>query len=197
LKPNLGAASSAELVKHLSNPNGWHRQTAHRLLLERLDRSVIADLKTVAASGPSAESRTHALWLLHAYSALEPNEVERAMKDSDARVRENALQLSDFFLKDSKPLADEVLALAADSDPHVRFQAALSIGEWKDRRLIPTLSGIAHRDSSDPWFRIAILSSVGDAASEFFHVVLAKGESWTDASLSVDAVASLVAVFAR
>ena len=185
LKPNLGAASSAELVKLLANPNGWHRQTAHRLLLERQDRSVIADLKTMAASGPSAESRTHALWLLHAYSALDPNEVERAMKDPDARVRENALQLSDFF-RDAKPLADQVFALAGDPDPHVRFQAALSIGEWKDRRVIPTLAGIAHRDSGDPWFRMAILSSVGDAASEFFHVVLAKGEGWTDPQLLVD-----------
>src|SRR6202011_564547 len=45
LKPNLGAASSAELVKQLANPNGWHRVTAQRLLLDRQDRSIIPDLK--------------------------------------------------------------------------------------------------------------------------------------------------------
>jgi len=185
-KPNLGTASSAELVKLLASSNGWHRQTAHRLLLERLDRAVTADLKTLAASGSLAESRTHALWLLHAYSALEPTEVERAMKDSDSRVRENAIQLGESLVKDSKPLTDRVLALAGDPDPHVRFQAALSIGDLRDPRVIPALAGIAHRDSSDPWFRMAILSSVGDAASEFFHLVLAKGESWTDPQLLID-----------
>ena len=84
LKPNLGAASSAELVKHLANPNGWHRQTAHRLLLERQDHAVIPDLKTMAAAGPTPEARVHALWLLRAYSALQASDVERATKDSDA-----------------------------------------------------------------------------------------------------------------
>src|SRR5262249_50134196 len=55
LKPGLGAASTAELVKQLANPNGWHRQTAHRLLLERQDRSAVAGLKAMAADGPSPE----------------------------------------------------------------------------------------------------------------------------------------------
>ena len=43
-----GELSSAELVKHLANTNGWHRATAHRLLLERQDRSAVPALKTMA-----------------------------------------------------------------------------------------------------------------------------------------------------
>ena len=82
LKPNLGAASSADLVKHLANANGWHRQTAHRLLLERQDRSAIPDLKTMAATGASPEARVHALWLLQALRRLDAADVERAMKDA-------------------------------------------------------------------------------------------------------------------
>ena len=30
---------SADLVKTLEHPNGWHRDAAHRLLLERLDKT--------------------------------------------------------------------------------------------------------------------------------------------------------------
>jgi putative membrane-bound dehydrogenase-like protein len=191
LKPNLGAASSAELVRQLANPNGWHRQTAHRLLLERQDRAVIPELKAMAANGPSPEARVHALWLLRAYSALQAPDVERATKDSDARIRENALQLSEEFLGQSPELSQRLVALAADPDVHVRFQAALTLGEWKDGRALATLAEVAHRDSHDPWLRIAILSSVAEAADPFFHMVLAKGEGWTDPQLPIDASAMI------
>ena len=191
LKPNLGTASSAELVKQLANPNGWHRQTAHRLLLERQDRFTAADLKAMAVTGPTPEARVHALWLLQAYAALDPADVERAMKDADPRVREHALQLSEFYLKASKPLAAGVIAMAADPDAHVRFQAALTLGEFQDTRYLSTLAEVAHRDSADPWFRIAILSSVADRAAPFFQILVAKGETWTDPQLAIEASAMI------
>jgi putative heme-binding domain-containing protein len=191
LKPNLGGASSPELVKQLANPNGWHRQTAHRLLLERQDRSVAADLKAMAVAGPTPESRVHALWLLHAYGALEPEDAERAMRDADSRVREHALQLSEYFLRDSKRLPAGLVALTVDPDARVRFQTALTLGEWKDVRALAVLADLAHRDSADPWFRIAILSSVADAAAPFFHLLVAKGETWTDPQLLVEASAMI------
>jgi putative membrane-bound dehydrogenase-like protein len=189
LKPNLGAASSAELVKQLANPNGWHRFTAHRLLLERQDRSAIPSLQTMAASGTSPEARVHALWLLQALSALAPGDVERSLKDADGRIRQNALRLSKGFLAESKPLAGAALAMTRDPDPHVQFQAALTIGDLKDSRALDALAQLAHERSSDVWFRLAILSSVADSASPFFHGLLAqggKGESWVDPQLVVE-----------
>lgn len=185
LKPGLGAASSAELVWQLGNPNGWHRQTAHRLLLERQDRAAIAELRA-AATAASPESRVHALWLLRAYSALQAADVERAMKDSDPRIRSHALQLSEELLKTSPALVAGVAARAGDADPQVQFQAALTIGELPGDRALPLLADLAHRHSADPWFRTAILSSVADNASRFFHTVLAKGESWSDPQMLIE-----------
>jgi hypothetical protein len=95
LKPNLGALDSAGLLKQLANPNGWNRVTSQRLLLERRDRAVIPDLKAMAVNGPSPEARVHALWLLRAFSALNADDVDRALKDADSRIRENALRLSE------------------------------------------------------------------------------------------------------
>jgi putative membrane-bound dehydrogenase-like protein len=185
LKPNLGALDSAGLVKQLANPNGWHRLTAQRLLLERQDRSVIPDLKTMALSGPTPEGRVHALWLLEELSALEASDVESALKDPDSRIRAHAVRLSEPFLNRSKPLAGAVLSMVNDPDLHVQFQTSLSLGELKDSRALTALEEMAHNRSSDSWFRVAILSSVADSASPFFHAVLAKGESWTDPQLLV------------
>jgi hypothetical protein len=79
----------------------------------------------------------------------------------------------------------------ADPDAHVRFQAALTRGVEGRPRALAALAEVAHRDSRDPWFRIAILSSVADAADPFFHMVLAKGESWTDPQLLNEASAMI------
>jgi putative membrane-bound dehydrogenase-like protein len=186
LKPNLGALSSSDLVKQLANTNGWHRWTAERLLLERQDRSAIPDLKAMAAGGPSPEARVHALWLLKSYSSLSPELVENALKDPDPRIRQNALQLSETFLNESKPLANAALGAAADSDPRVQFQAALTLGDLKDPKALAALVQLAHERSSDPWFRVAILSSAADSASPFYHALLAKGESWTDPQMLIE-----------
>ena len=111
LKPNLGAAGSAELVKLLENPNGWHRQTAHRLLLERQDRSAIPESEGGGGSGELRRKpvSTH-FGCYRPIGALDPAQVERAMKDADSRVRVQALQLSEFFLKGAASLAGSVCA---------------------------------------------------------------------------------------
>jgi len=81
--------------------------------------------------------------------------------------------------------------MAADPDAHVRFQAALTLGEFQDTRYLSTLAEVAHRDSADPWFRIAILSSVADRAAPFFQILVAKGETWTDPQLAIEASAMI------
>lgn len=186
LSPQLGSASSSELVRLLDSSNGWHRWTAHRLLLQRQDHAIIPDLKTTARAGTSPEGRVHALWLLQAYSALDPSQVAAALKDPDWRIRQNALQLSEPFLPQSKQLGRAVLAAAADTDPHVQFQAALTLGYLKDPGMLKALAELAHDHAADPWFRVAILSSVEDSASPFYHLLLAKGETWTDPQMLVE-----------
>jgi putative membrane-bound dehydrogenase-like protein len=185
-KTNIGSLSSSDLVKQLANPNGWDRWTAQRLLLEKQDRSVVDDLKKMAVAGPTPEGRVHALWLLKAYAALDPQTVEAALRDSDPRIRKNAIEASEDFLEKSKPVADAVLHAATDPDSHVQFQASLTMGGVKDERKLPVLAQLAHEKSSDPWFRIALLSSTANSASPFYQDLLAKGETWVDPQMLIE-----------
>src|SRR5207247_8962063 len=52
-KPNLSHAQSRDLVNHLEHENGWWRDNAQRLLVERRDRTVAAALEKVARQSPS------------------------------------------------------------------------------------------------------------------------------------------------
>src|SRR5258707_1097708 len=70
-------------------------------------------------------------------------------------------------------MMDAVLKLMNDSDPFVRFQLALSLGESKDIRSGEALGKLAANEMGDAWMRAAILSSATRQPAEILKAVLA------------------------
>lgn len=72
--PELAAASNAELIAALGNPNGWVRDTAQRLLLAR-DGDLTAALSDAALSARASDAHTlaalHAVWVLQGRGELQ------------------------------------------------------------------------------------------------------------------------------
>ncbi len=97
--PHLARAASADLIKALSNPNGWWRDTAQRLLVERDDVSVIPALQTKTASDPNQLARIHALWTLEGMEALDLPTVIKSLDDPEPKVRATAIRVSEPLLK--------------------------------------------------------------------------------------------------
>ena len=171
-QPRLGAASIAQLVAELENPNSWWRETAHRLIFERQDREAITSLREMMRDSQSAIARLHALWSLNGLDALSDDDLNVAVVDSDPHVREHAIRLSEPRLKDDADLFRSVLAGAFDENIRVRFQTALTLGEVDDERSTAALAWIAKRDVADPWSRIAVLSSLAESSVPFLLAVL-------------------------
>ena len=94
----ISRARSSELVKHLADENGWWRDTAQRLLVERQDRSIVPALEKMARKSPSSPGRLHAFYTLDGLGALKPELVTTSLRDSDPHVRDNAIRLSEQFL---------------------------------------------------------------------------------------------------
>jgi putative membrane-bound dehydrogenase-like protein len=167
-KPSLGKASLNELVQNLAHPNSWWRLTAQRLLVERQDCSVVLALAKLAHDSKSELGRAHALWTLDGLGALLDQLVLQALGDSSPGVREQALRLAEKRLARSEEVRQAVVRLANDSSPRVRFQAALILGETDSQSATLALGQIALRDLTDPWTRLAVLSSVRGRA----HILL-------------------------
>jgi mono/diheme cytochrome c family protein len=133
-KPALSKASSTELVKQLSHPNGWWRDTAQRLLSERADATVVPALQKLATADPNPVTRLHALWSLEGMSQLSAPTIEATLGDSNPKVRAAAIRLAEGPLRrvtNDSPTASlrtKVLALAVDTNPDVQIQLALSLG---------------------------------------------------------------------
>ena len=158
----LGSASAEELVRLLGHANGWHRRTAHRLLVERQDRRAVGGLEEVARAHGRPEARLQALWVLEGLDSLDPRLVQLALSDPHPAVRESALRLAESF---GSQLSSQILAMHRDSDARVAFQAALTIG---DLPIAPSstdaLAAVLHRFPDDRWFHIAVLSAPAVAA---------------------------------
>jgi putative membrane-bound dehydrogenase-like protein len=163
-KPELRKAPTADLVKHLADPNPWWRLTAQRLLVERQDKEAVKPLRKLVSESASAQGRAHALWALHGLKSLDDASLERGLKDKEAGVREQTLRLAEERLALSARLCAVTAALADDSSPRVRFQLAFSVGEADAPELVSALAKVARRDIDDPWTQTAVLSSARKTA---------------------------------
>jgi putative membrane-bound dehydrogenase-like protein len=162
---DLGKLETRDLVALLDRPNGWTRTTAQRLLLERMDPAAWGPLRELAVSGTPL-GRLQAAWMLEAYGRVDLDLVVRLMLDREPRLRENGALLAERWVKESRAVEETVTALAQDPDGRVRFQAALTLGEVDQDRILGPLARIAERGADDRWTRLAIASAVPTRAGK-------------------------------
>jgi putative membrane-bound dehydrogenase-like protein len=156
--PNLERAPASEL--RLGGPDGWFRDTAQRLLIERGGPAAAQDVKRDFKKWELPQGRGYTLETLHQLNALDEATLRSALGDRDARVRQTAIRLSEPRLKQSPELGRQLSKLADDRDARVRLQVALSARECDDEIKLGILERMAHRDDLDVFMERAIRSSV-------------------------------------
>ncbi len=130
----FGKMTTAELVTALALANGWHRDTAARLLHQRQDKSAIPALialaEKLAENAEAPESRLVVLQVLRGLAALDDATLAIFLRDKDADVRAGTVRLC--------AKADLIAPLADDPSPRVRNEVA-----WTLIALAPTDALIA------------------------------------------------------
>ena len=129
--PKLSEGTSSELIRLLAHRNGWHRDTAQRLLVERRDLEAVPLLREYAFDHRNDVARIHALWTLDGIGALTAANVLKAMSDPEPQVRVHALRMAEPLLAEAsnREIIARVAQLLSDSSPLVRQQAVFSLGE--------------------------------------------------------------------
>jgi mono/diheme cytochrome c family protein/glucose/arabinose dehydrogenase len=153
--------SSAELVETLSHPNGWWRDTAQRILVERADKSVAPDLTKLASAATDWRVRLHALWTLDGIDAIEPGAVTAALHDTSRDVRASAVRLAERWLgQTNHPIQAAVLERQDDPDWTVRQQLAASLGSLPPGGRESAIVTLLDRHGDDPIIVDAALSGL-------------------------------------
>ncbi len=130
--PRMNDETPAQLVAHLSNPIGWWRDTAQRLLVLKQDKSVVPALQQLARTSNSLVGRFHALWTLEGLGALDAALVREQMKDPNPRMRIQAIRASESLYKAGNRTFDaDYRAMAEDPDTDVSIQAMLTLNVLK------------------------------------------------------------------
>lgn len=165
---SLSSASNAELVTLLGHRNGWHRDTAARLLYERQAKDAVPLLTKLLAESKVSLARLHALGALDGLQALDAGLIEAALADADAHVRERGVLLTEKWAatRASTRLMEKLATLADDPDERVRFQVAFTLGTLLQADsaehaplLAPAFVGLAKRDHAHAWIAPAVLSA--------------------------------------
>jgi putative membrane-bound dehydrogenase-like protein len=197
---DLSGADTARLVALLRHPNGWHRDTAQRLLFEQGDPAAGPLLEALLRdpSGP-ATAKLHALGLLASSGRFRGESVEVALRDAAAPVRERALRLLRHGDGVTGPLPEPAIAaLSADADPRVRFELALGLGVWLAREPGPVLREalvtLARRDHGHPWIGPAVLAGAPGVVGEVLFPALAADEGFVAAAGDGEFLPRLVSV---
>ncbi|NOY29937.1 MAG: c-type cytochrome [Planctomycetes bacterium] len=184
--PQMSSATNRELVKLLEEKNAWTRETAARLLLELEDLDVGEELETVARKSKLPAARVAALKILSATKSLTPAIVKTLLADSHPGVRHQAVVLAQRWMSDTESLRSEVLALARDADPRVRFQVALSLAPMQSQAEVDALKHIAILGVDDIWTRRAVALSAADVAADLLRAFLADS-AWRAEGMSLGA----------
>ncbi|MBY5957191.1 c-type cytochrome [Membranicola marinus] len=155
---DMVALSDQELVELLGHENAWYRRNAQRLLLDRENPEAIPLLKEMVRSGSSALGRLHAAWTLEGMNALSSDLVVQLLHDPIPGVRENAVKLSETFLKDGE-IQRALLALHSDENARVRFQLMCTLGSLDTPEANQARDAMVVQNVSDSWFQVAALSA--------------------------------------
>ncbi|PHR90928.1 MAG: hypothetical protein COA78_34365, partial [Blastopirellula sp.] len=169
---DMSRLSGKQLAAEIASPRHWRRQTAHRILVQRNDASVVTLLARTAKESKETAVVLHALYVLRDLRQLKPDDVIAAIKSPDAGVRVHGLRLAEPLLDTDVAVKQTVFALVADTDSAVRLQLALSLGESRDLAAIPLLAQLAITASDEPWLDTAIGSSVTDRAEHLIAALL-------------------------
>jgi mono/diheme cytochrome c family protein/glucose/arabinose dehydrogenase len=130
--PRMNNETPAQLVAHLSHPNGWWRDTAQQLLVLKQDKSVVPALQLIVRSSKNLLARFHAMWTLEGLGSLKPALVRQLMEDSEPRMRIQAIRASETLYKaGDRSFASDYGRMANDPDVDVVIQALLTMNRWK------------------------------------------------------------------
>lgn len=158
----IAPINTQQLVERLSDPNGWWRMTAQRLLVSEADTSAISILQQHLSDQESAEGRLHILWTLHGLGSLSIENIRTALSDPHPGVRENAVRLAEIDSKGSDILEKDLVQLASDPSIRVRYQVLKTLGRMN---MTPAESrraqeSILREDIEDQWIQVAALLSM-------------------------------------
>ena len=169
----LSSASNPEIVDLLAHHNGWYRDMAQRMLVDRSDNDIIDALEQLILTSTNRFAKLHALWTLEGLGYSDLDFFLKALKDSDPQVKTAALRIMEQEAV-KKPQGLEVLkrTLLDSSLRLPELQVALTAGSLNGADKYSLLADILSRHPGSQVYRDAVISSLHQEEYPFLTSIL-------------------------
>ena len=122
--PDFSQMDSKTLLSWLKHPNGTLRDTARRLIIEKQGRSIVPALNSIIEKSTNHLEVIAALWTLEGLNSVSLNAVENGLKNTNAKVRVQAIAVSSNLKESDKSIWSKKLPEIAVS---AEYEVALEI----------------------------------------------------------------------
>ncbi len=164
--PDFQKATSDQITDLLSSSNGWIRDKAQQLLIQRQDPSVLSKLKSTFHSEKSFPTQIHILHTLNELGGLSFDFLQKiCVSGTNSETIAHALILMESFVDDSRLDSHMSLVnqLYTQHNELIDLYLAISLKAWipiSPDTCLSFLSNVAQRYPSQPVFQEAITSSL-------------------------------------
>ena len=166
--PRLSKLSAGELVPYLNHPNGWWRDTAQRLIVERgSQQDEIRLVEVLESSKPLG--RLHALWCLEGLGLLQAKHISFALKSGNEKFSSSALMAAlSLGQREKNALVPAVAALEAGKESSI-YKARL-LADTGTSKALEALVGALKKNGKNPIVKEAAFTGLKNREAVFLGV---------------------------
>lgn len=176
-----------QLVAALGDGNGWIRDKAQQMLVDRQNKDVVPALQQALASANQLQA-VHALWTLEGLNALRPAEVIAALQSNKWDLRMQGLSvIPSVIQKGNAKVFIEILnsqALIEDkrAAPYIGFLLQF-IAPYNPQAKQALMQRLISLHANDKYVAAAIVSNLKDQESSFHQALI---KNYPDTTLQIN-----------
>jgi len=179
----LSQKGSHELVGFLSHQDGFYRDLAQRLLVEKKDTSIVPNLKELVRNSSNELGSLHALWTLEGLNQANEEFLFELLNQTSELIQSSALRMLDEQAEVNpelkSKLGNQMIQLAANSNATLDLQLALSSYAVNNLEAQTILSKLLSKRGEDALIRDAAMSSLANRELDFLLGIW-ESDEWGD-----------------
>ena len=173
--PDLSKVNSKDLLVLLSHHNGWLRDRAQQLLIQKKDISIVKDLVALTQINNDYSTAIHALYVLDGLNALSFKIVSDVLtKSKQPETLAHALVLTEHFANTTNLAKIKLIFkdLQSQNNETIDLYLAICLNSWLktgDTSLLSNLAQIEKKYADKQVFQEAIVSSLDGKEEQYLN----------------------------
>lgn len=164
---NFEVMATADVVPYLGHANGWHRDTAQRVLVSRNDAAVVSQLEELAGESTKPIAQINALWTLEGLHQLTAKPIALALRSNDSKVVSSTLWASTTLNDAERAKLSHLLVSLQPSTKESRIHLVRALGPLGTQTALDRIAELLQQDPGNRTLQAAAVAGLDKHEQEF------------------------------